>query len=177
MLSGQRRLGLEGKLSHPSTYMKPLHWVNSKTYSSGPGYVHLFNAYCAEKQVSPQTKALAAMDKSQKAVSPSVRGQHDASGGGLAIAPRRSSCKCSCTPLPSNFNTVMLHRAILLLFPHGSGPTEFNRITRVEGSLGPCPLTMEPWKHWLWCRLHLRCMLSGWSPHHRSSAASGRWPS
>lgn len=136
----------------------PLH---SKTYSSGPGYTHLFNVYCEAKQVSPQTKALAAMDKSQKATSPSVRGGPNASGGGLAIAPRRSSCKCSCTPLPSNFNTVMLHRAILLLSPHGSGPTKFNRITHVEESLGLCLLIMEPRKHWLRCRLHLRCILSG----------------
>ena len=55
------------------------------------------------------------MEKSQKAVSPSARGGPDANVGWGSIAPRRSYCKCSCTPLPNNFNTVMLHRAILLL--------------------------------------------------------------
>lgn len=114
------------------------------------------------RYISSQTQASAAVAKPQEAVCPSVTGGAGASMGWLSTAPRRSSCKCSCTPLPSNFNLVMLHSLILLLCPHGSGPTQINRITHVAGSLALCPLAVEPWKHRH--RPHLGCTLSSCSP-------------
>lgn len=161
MLSGQRRLGLEGKDQYETSgmYNPLLSTEHTAKHTAHAQAIHIF-LMGNVRYISSQ--ASAAVAKPQEAVCPSVRGGRGASVGWLSIAPRRSSCKCSCAPLPSNLNTVLLHSLILLLCPHGSGPTQFNRIAHVAGSLALCPRAVEPWKHRH--RPHLGCALGSCSP-------------
>lgn len=179
MLSGQRWPGLEGKLSHFSTSIKHLGCIShsSPTAKSTAQAMHISLMGNARQNkshhrhrpqlqwTSPRKRFLLLRGED---LMPTVAGYPSLPG-----APTADAAALHC-------QTILIRLCCTEQFrcfsPHGSSPTEFNRITHVEGSLAPCPLATEPWKHRFRCRLHLSCILSGWSPHHHSSAARGSWP-